>query len=97
MLTQDQLLNKLRELKPFLNQEYSVREIGLFGSYVKNKFTDESDVDLVVEFEKPVGWKFFTLQHYLEEVLQKRIDLVTLDSIKSEFKSAIVKEIRYIN
>jgi len=65
MLTKDEILAKLRELKPTLNKEFAVKEIGLFGSFSDVSYTSESDIDLLVEFERPIGWKFFSLEIYL--------------------------------
>ena len=62
MKDKNEILNKLTDLKPILRRDYSVKEIGLFGSFVDNSFTDESDIDLLVEFERPIGWKYFTLE-----------------------------------
>ena len=76
MLTKEEILSKLRELKPTLYKEYAVKEIGLFGSFADGGFTPDSDIDLLVEFEKPIGWKFFTLEIYLEKKLGRKIDLV---------------------
>jgi uncharacterized protein len=62
MTKQKDIISKLNELKPLLKQEYSVRKIGLFGSFADNTQTDESDIDILVELEKPIGWKFFSLE-----------------------------------
>ncbi len=59
MIVKNDIIEKLAELKPFLRKEFAVKQIGLFGSYSNNTFTDSSDIDLLVDFEKPVGWKFF--------------------------------------
>ncbi|NLH55897.1 MAG: nucleotidyltransferase, partial [Rikenellaceae bacterium] len=65
MLTGNDILDKLRELKPVLREDYAVKEIGLFGSFTDNTFTEKSDIDIIVELEKPIGWKFFTLEMFL--------------------------------
>jgi uncharacterized protein len=62
MTKQKDIISKLNELKPLLKQEYSVRKIGLFGSFADNTQTDESDIDILVELEKPIGWKFFSIE-----------------------------------
>jgi hypothetical protein len=48
-----------------------VKEIGLFGSFSRNTQNEESDIDLLVEFEKPIGWKFFSLEIYLQKIFNK--------------------------
>lgn len=77
MTNREDILDKLNELKPWLQKEYAVREIGLFGSYADNSHTDRSDIDILVELEKPIGWRFFSLEMYLESVFNRKIDLVT--------------------
>ena len=61
MNTENSILEKLRELKPMLKEDYSVIEIGLFGSFSDDTFTDKSDIDILIELEKPIGWRIFTL------------------------------------
>ena len=96
MITKNEILSKLRELKPFLHREYAVREIGLFGSFSDNTFTDNSDNDILVEFERPIGWKFFTLEIYLEKVFNWKIDLVTQNALKDKIKESILKQVNYV-
>lgn len=57
--------------------EYGVARIGVFGSYARGTATETSDVDLVVEFARPIGFKFMELADYLERLLGKRVDLLT--------------------
>jgi uncharacterized protein len=75
MVTKNDIILKLKELKPLLYQDYSVKEIGLFGSFSDETFTEESDIDLLVEFERPIGWKFFSREIYLEKIFNRKIDL----------------------
>jgi uncharacterized protein len=95
MLSKDEILSKLRELKPTLNKEFAVKEIGLFGSFSDGSYTSESDIDLLVEFEKPIGWKFFSLEIYLEKIFGRKIDLVTKNALKDRIKESILKDINY--
>ena len=60
MITKNDILIKLKELKPILHKEYAVKEIGLFGSFSDETFNDESDIDILVELERPIGWKSCT-------------------------------------
>ena len=96
MITQDYIKNKLKDLKPILYRDYSVKNIGLFGSFSNNTFTDESDIDILVELEKPIGWKYFSLEIYLEKVFGRKIDLVTKNALKEQIKDSILKQISYI-
>jgi uncharacterized protein len=91
----NEILKKLKELKPSLYKDYSVNEIGLFGSFSDETFSDNSDIDLLVELEKPIGWKFFTLEIYLEKVFNRKIDLVTKNALKEQIKQKILSQVKY--
>ncbi|MBC9796866.1 nucleotidyltransferase family protein [Sinomicrobium weinanense] len=96
MVTRNEILAKLTELKPLLHKDYAVKEIGLFGSFSDNTQTEDSDIDLLVELEKPIGWKFFTLQLFLENIFRRKIDLVTKKALKNQIKENILKQVYYI-
>jgi len=96
MITKSEILSKLTELKPILYRDYAVKEIGLFGSYSDNSNTDDSDIDILIELEKPIGWKFFTLELYLENIFNKKIDLVTKNALKEQIKDQILKQVNFV-
>ncbi|MFH1118319.1 MAG: nucleotidyltransferase family protein [Bacteroidota bacterium] len=96
MVTKNDIILKLKELKPLLYKDYSVKEIGLFGSFSDETFTEESDIDLLVEFERPIGWKFFSLEIYLEKIFNRKIDLVTKNALKDQIKENILKQVNYV-
>lgn len=95
-LTQSDIEVKLNNLLPFLVNEYGVKRIGYFGSYVTGKQDDDSDIDILVEFSQPCGWKFFTLEKLLEDQLGKEVDLVTISAIKKQLKDSILKQVKFI-
>lgn len=76
--------------------EYCVKEIGLFGSFSDNKQSDDSDIDILVEFYKPIGWKFFSLEKYLEDVFNRKVDLVTKKALKKQLKDKILKQTLFL-
>lgn len=96
MISKSEILSKLAELKPILYRDYAVKEIGLYGSYSDNSFSEESDIDILIELEKPIGWKFFSLELYLENIFNKKIDLVTKNSLKEQLKDDILKKVDFI-
>jgi predicted nucleotidyltransferase len=96
MITRNYILLKLKELKPTLNKEFAVSEIGLFGSFSDETFSEESDIDLLVELERPIGWKFFSLELYLEKVFNRRVDLVTKSALKEPIKNTILNQVNYV-
>ncbi len=96
MITKDDILSKLKELKPTLYKDYAVREIGLFGSFSDESYTEDSDIDILIELEKPIGWKFFSLELYLEQIFNRKIDLVTKNALKEQIKDHILKQVNYV-
>jgi uncharacterized protein len=96
MDTRNDIIKKLKDLKPVLQEGYSVKKIGLFGSFSDNTFSEDSDIDILVEFERPIGWKYFTLEIFLENTLGRKIDLVTRSALKEQIKDQILKQVKYI-
>ena len=96
MITRNEILNKLIELKPILHRDYSVKQIGLFGSFSDDSNKKDSDIDLLVEFEKPIGWKYFSLEIFLENIFGRKIDLVTKNALKAQIKDRILNQVRYV-
>lgn len=86
----------LTHLKPELAEKYFVNSIGLFGSIVRDDFTQKSDVDIIVDFSKPVGVEFIDLADYLESKLSKKIDLVSRNGVKPKYFHQIESEIIYV-
>ncbi|MFQ5577934.1 MAG: nucleotidyltransferase family protein [Anaerolineae bacterium] len=82
MSTKEQIITTLRENYPYLAAEYGVKRIGLFGSYAGGAPHQESDVDLVVEFDSPPGFKFIELVEYLESLLGQKVDILTPAGIR---------------
>jgi predicted nucleotidyltransferase len=87
---------KLVELKPVLFQKYFVERIGYFGSFTRNEQRNNSDLDILVSFKKPIGWEFFDLQEFLEKELNIKIDLVSEKAIKEQLKDKILNSVKYI-
>jgi predicted nucleotidyltransferase len=96
MMETSNIIDQLRGVKPYLQEEYGVKSVGLFGSYASGNYTDHSDIDILVEFERPVGWRFFILEKFLETTLQRKIDLVTGNALRKQMKSDILGQIHYI-
>jgi len=95
MLNKNDILEKLRELKPILSEEFAVKEIGIFGSFANNAASDDSDIDLLVELSRPIGWNYFTLQIYLEGIFGRKVDLVTKNALKEQIKDSILAQVNY--
>ena len=95
-MSKEEILKKLEELKPTLHNDFAVKEIGVFGSFVDEKQSDDSDIDILVELERPIGWKFFSLEKYLEQVFGRKIDLVTKKALKKQIKDSILQKVKYV-
>jgi predicted nucleotidyltransferase len=79
------------ELKAF-----GVKSIALFGSAARGESRPDSDIDILVEFESPVGiFAFLRLQHHLEQLLGRRVDMVTPAALKRQFRDQVLKEAIY--
>ena len=87
------VIETLREHKEEIKERYGVRRIGVFGSYVRGEQKATSDIDVLVEFEKPTFDNFMDLVFYLEELFGKNVDLLTLEGVKGIRIKEIAKEI----
>jgi uncharacterized protein len=86
----------LKQLKPELSQLFHVQSLGLFGSVVRDDFSSSSDIDIIVDFDRPVGIEFIDLAQYIEQKLRKKIDLVSRRGVKDKYFKAIEREIVYV-
>ena len=86
----------LRQLKPELSEKYAVDTLGLFGSIVRGDFTPESDIDIIVTFNRPVGIEFIDLANELEEKLHRKVDLVSRRGVKQKYLEVIDPQIIYV-
>ena len=94
MLKKETIIQKIKEELPNLRKRFNIKKIGLFGSYSKGKQGEGSDIDIIVEFEKPVGLAFIDLIEYLEQKLGKKVDILTPEGINSIRIKEIAQGIR---
>jgi uncharacterized protein len=91
-MLRDDLLDILQKHKKDL-QEFGVKSLALFGSVVRDEARTDSDVDILVEFARPVGLlAFLRLKNYLEEILGKPVDLVTSKALRPQWRERIIRE-----
>ena len=86
----------LREHKEYLKNQFYVEQIGVFGSYFRGEETPESDIDIYVKFNGPIGWKFSLLKEFLEKILNKKVDLATKNTLRPQMKDNILHEVIYV-
>jgi predicted nucleotidyltransferase len=87
---------QLELIKPSLVSRYHVSELGLFGSVVRDDFSPESDIDIIVDFSRPIGIEFIDLADELEAQLKRKVDLVSKKGIKPQYFKAIQSDVIYV-
>jgi predicted nucleotidyltransferase len=91
-----EVIKILKKNSPELVQ-LGVKSLALFGSTARNEATSTSDVDILVEFDRPVGlFEFVRLKMLLEEMLNKKVDLVTPDALHPALRDRILSEAIYV-
>ena len=76
-----------------LTEKYFVKTMGIFGSYIRGEQGKNSDIDMLVEFTRPVGlFTFVELEYYLSDLLGLKVDLVLKEGIKPALKDYILRE-----
>jgi len=88
------VIQLLRDNRDYLRAEYGVSRIGLFGSVARGEADESSDVDIIVEFERPVGLQFVELADYLEDLLGRDVDLLTPAGIQAIRPKRVAESIR---
>ncbi len=96
MKSLNDILKTLSSNKDHLVSEYGLSSIAVFGSYSTGKQTRKSDIDILVEFKKPVGVEFIDLANELEQMLEKPVDLVSRKGIKPGYLEKIRSELIYV-
>ena len=97
-------MKNIEEIKKILNKNkiqfqksFKVKEIGIFGSYIKNEQTKKSDLDILVEFESPIDFfDYIELEEYLTDLLGVKVDLVMKKALKPNIGRNILKEVIYV-
>lgn len=77
--------------------KYGVKRIGIFGSYIRGEQRKGSDIDILVEFERPVSLlKVVSLENYLNDLLEMRVDVVPMEDVRTELQDEIFREAVYL-
>lgn len=89
-------INKLKLAKPVLLKDYPIRHLALFGSVSRLEDNENSDVDIMVEFDRPVGMEFIHLCYELEKILNRKVDLVSRNGIKEKYFNQLKEDLIYV-
>lgn len=97
MKSLEEIKEILKKQKPAIREKYSVTKIGIFGSYVRGEQKKKSDVDILVEFEKPISLlKLVNLENFLADNIGIKVDIVPKEDIRQELKERILGEVVYV-
>lgn len=100
MAYRDEVIDTIKKQYPYLSSQFGVERIGIFGSVARQTETRDSDIDIVVEFHKPIGLKFIYLVEYLEKLFGKKVDVLTKEGVRNirvkRVSSEIEKDIIYV-
>lgn len=87
----------IQKHKKELEERFGLREIGIFGSYVRGNQLQDSDIDILVAIERPMGFiKFIKLENHLSQILGAKVDLVTKKALKPYIGRRILQEVHYV-
>jgi predicted nucleotidyltransferase len=92
-VTRDEIVLLLKKEHAYLATEFGVSKVGVFGSYAKGQPDETSDVDILVELEHPIGFRFLELVDYLEAALGRRVDVLTPAGIQNIRIDGVAKSI----
>ncbi len=92
----NEMVQILQQHKEALFRKYPLKSMALFGSYSRGEETSESDVDLLVELNGPIGIRFLDLNYEIENLLHKKVDLVSKRGVKPLYLASIEPDLIYV-
>ncbi len=97
MKTFKEIKEALQKHKEEFKKEYGLKEVGIFGSYARGEQNEESDIDILIELEKPISFvKFMRLENALSKLLGVRVEMVTKKALKPYIGKRILEEVKYV-
>jgi predicted nucleotidyltransferase len=92
-----EIINIIKSSKREMESRYGVQQVGLFGSYVKERQRKKSDIDILVTFSRDIDlFDFLDLREYLENKLNAKVDLVMASALKPAIGKRILAEVEYV-
>ncbi len=93
-LTREDVIKTLRFYKPVLRERFGVTDISLYGSFARDEATDQSDIDVIAEFDKTPSWHlFYGAQRYIEGLFDRSVDLARRKDIRKEFRPYVDRDL----
>jgi predicted nucleotidyltransferase len=92
----DNTINILKQHKEHLFNKYPITNMALFGSRSRDDFKEDSDVDILIEISGKMGFEFLHLNYELEEILHKKVDLISKRGLKPAFINFIEQDLIYV-
>ena len=97
MLDQQDILNYLKTYKALKKDEYHIKRLGIFGSYARDEANHDSDIDIVVDFEKSTMFGLVAIKQDIEEYFKHHVDIVQIrDRMNSLLKTRIQRDAIYV-
>ncbi len=96
MINKENITNLLKANKLDLLAKYHLKSIGIFGSFTREDFKNDSDIDILIDYEQPIGIEFVDLAEELEKILNLKVDLVSKNGVKPKYLEEIQKDLVYV-
>ncbi len=96
MINKENIANILKANKLDLLARYHLKSIGIFGSFTREDFKDDSDIDILIDYDQPLGIEFIDLAEELEKILNLKVDLVSKNGVKPKYLEEIQKDLVYV-
>jgi len=96
MIDKEYITKVLIAKKLELMDKYHLKFIGIFGSFAREDSRDNSDIDILIDYNQPIGIEFIDLARELESILDRKVDLVSYNGIKHKYLEEIQKDLIYV-
>lgn len=96
MKTLNEITTILKTHKNEFHLKYHINELAIFGSYSRGENTENSDIDILFDYDEQIGWEFLRFATELEDLLKLKVDLVSKKGIKPKYFTEIEKELIYV-
>lgn len=96
MTTLTQIQSTLKASLPLLQKKYPITSIAIFGSYARGEQNDDSDIDLLIDYNGTMGYNFIELAEELEKITEKKVDLVSVKALKPRHWEYLKNKLVYV-